>query len=232
MNTRLGILRYVGYTLIVAAVVWLVYSDGVRDPQGLGLAIQVDSGAATRLTTTEYSLVEQLQNLLLAGCVLLFAWVALRDRLRRPMAVMFMVLFILALVHELDFFFDRLVADNVWQALSGLIVAPAAVYLLRHRARLIAGWQRSWPSAGLAMVMAGLIVLVPFTQLLARPPLWAATMGEHDQRAAMLAFEEMSELGGYLLIAIGSLEFLYAWSRLPKTREMDRPRRRRRQPRH
>ena len=35
-------------------------------------------------------------------------------------------------------------------------------------------------------------------------------------------------LGLAALILVGTLEFLYAWSRLPQTREMDRPRRRQR----
>ena len=78
------------------------------------------------------------------------------------------------------------------------------------------------------MLMAGFILLIPFTQILVREELWQLTLGDQYARAAMLAFEELAELGAYLVITIGTLEFLYAWSRLPQTREMDRPRRPRR----
>ncbi|MDJ0927187.1 MAG: hypothetical protein QNJ73_05995 [Gammaproteobacteria bacterium] len=232
MSTRLGILRFVGYALFAAAIALLVYEAGLRNPDGLQLASKYAGPAGATLTTTEHSLVETLQNLLLAFCALAFAWVALRDRLRRPLAILFMVSFMLCLLRELDFFLDYNVADNFWQVLAGLIGAPAGVYLTRHRHRLIAGWQRSWPSAGLAMLMAGFILLIPFTQILVREELWQLTLGDLYTRTAMLAFEELAELGAYIVIAIGTMEFLYAWSRLPQTREMDRPRRpvRRRKP--
>ena len=67
-----------------------------------------------------------------------------------------------------------------------------------------------------------------FTQLLSRQSVWVPTLGDEYVRAALLAFEELSELGAYLVIAIGSVEFLYTWSRLPETRSMDRPSRSRR----
>jgi hypothetical protein len=57
--------------------------------------------------------------------------------------------------------------------------------------------------------------------------LWAATLDVADATSAASVFEELGELAAYLVILIGSLEFLHGWSRLPQTRRMDRPRRRR-----
>ena len=71
-------------------------------------------------------------------------------------------------------------------------------------------------------------MLLIFTQILAKESVWQPTLGAGYLRAAVLAFEELSELGAYLIIAIGSCEFLYTWSRLPETRTMDNPRVRRR----
>jgi hypothetical protein len=226
VNTRIGILRFAAYAVLVAGVAGIVYWSGVSAPGGLQIMVIPERGAV--LGTSEFSIVEQLQHILVAFCGLVFGWVAFRDRLRRPMAVGFVALFTLFLVRELDFFMDRYVADNLWQVLSGLVVVLAGVYLVRHRGRLEAGWHRSWPSAGLAILLAGVILLIPYVQILASEALWQALMAERYSRAAKLAFEELSELGAYLMITIGCLEFLYAWSRLPQTRTIDRPRRGRR----
>jgi hypothetical protein len=51
--------------------------------------------------------------------------------------------------------------------------------------------------------------------------MWRAIMGDDYVRVAKLAIEEFMELGGYLLIVIGTLEFLYGWSRLPETRTIE-----------
>jgi hypothetical protein len=43
-------------------------------------------------------------------------------------------------------------------------------------------------------------------------------MGDSYVRIVKVITEEFIELGAYALIAIGTGEFLYAWSRLPRTR--------------
>ena len=225
MSTRQGILRFLGYAIAIALVTGLVMWRAETSPDGLGLLREVPG---SRMTTTEFSLLEFVQHLLLLACLSIFAWIALRDRLRRPLAIAFAGLFAVCLVRELDFFFDRYLLDNLWPVLAALITVVVGVYLFRHRGRVEAGWQRSWPSAGLAMVIAGLVLLVVFTQLLSRRSVWLPTLGDDYVRVALLAFEELSELGAYLVIAIGSVEFLYTWSRLPETRSMDRPSRKRR----
>lgn len=225
MSTRQGILRFLGYALAIAGITWLVVWSAENSADGLGLLRPVPG---SRITTTEFSLLESIQHALLLFCLLIFAWIAMRDRLRRPLAIAFAGAFAVCLVRELDFFFDRYVLDNLWPVFAALTTVVVGVYSFRHRRRVEAGWQRSWPSAGLAMVIAGLILLVVFTQLLARRSVWVPTLGDDYVRSALLGFEELSELGAYLVIAIGSIEFLYTWSRLPETRSMDRPSRKRR----
>jgi len=225
MSTRQGILRFLGYAIFIGLITGLVMWRAETSPDGLGLQRPVPG---SRITTTEFTLLELIQHLLLLICLLVFLWIALRDRLRRPLAIAFAGLFAVCLVRELDFFFDRYLLDNLWPVIAALTTVVTGVYLFRHRSRLEAGWQRSWPSAGLAMVIAGLILLVVYTQLLSRQSVWLPTLGDDYVRASLLGFEELSELGAYLVIAIGSIEFLYTWSRLPETRSMDRPSRKRR----
>ena len=65
--------------------------------------------------------------------MLIFAWIALRDRLRRPLALAFAGLFAVCLVRELDFLFDRYLLDNLWPVFAALITVVVGVYLFRHR---------------------------------------------------------------------------------------------------
>jgi len=226
MSALAGLVRYLGLALLVACVAAVVLFVAVELPGGLQLSVPV--APSSDLTTSEFSLIENLQNLLLLFCAAIFAWVASRDRLRRPMAVGFSAMFLLFLIRELDYFLDVYVVDNLWQVLAAIVAAVAGVYVFRHRRRVELGWRRSWPSAGLGMLFGGLFLLLIFAQIVATDALWRAMLGDGYLREAKLAAEELMELGAYLVITVGSLEFLHGWSRLPKTRTMDRPRRRRR----
>jgi hypothetical protein len=200
----------------------------------LGVAVRMPGGllfeqpvAGMGIPTSEFSPVEMLQNLMLLFCAGSFAWIAGRDRLRRPMAAGFCALFLACLIRELDFFLDYYVVDNLWQVLCAVLLSVALVYVVRNRHRFAQGWRRSWPSAGLAMIIGGFILLIPFAQLIGHQVLWQEIMGDDYVRLIKVAVEEIVELGAYVMITIGAVEFLYAWSRLPRTRNLDaRPRRR------
>jgi hypothetical protein len=164
--------------------------------------------------------------MLLLFCAGSFAWIAARDRLRRPMAVALCALMLACLIRELDFFLDFYVIDNLWQVLCALLLSVVTVYVVRNQQRFVQGWRRSWPSAGLSMIIGGFILLVPFAQLVGHESLWTGIMGDAYVRVVKVASEELMELGAYALITMGCVEFLYAWSRLPRTRNLDaRPRR-------
>jgi|GEM_PF-1523929 len=206
-------LRYLAYVALVALTAYGITRVPYIVPGGLWLDVAGQSGA-----TSEFSPIEQLQHACLLACALIFCWIASRDRLRRPMAMGWASLFTLFLIRELDYVFDTYVVDNLWQVLFAVVLAFAAVYLFRNRNRFFTGWRRSWPSAGLGMVLGGLLLLVPFTQIVVSNQLWSAVMDEHYVRPAKIAAEELMELGAYLIILIGSVEFLYSWSRLPQTK--------------
>lgn len=221
------LLRYFAYaTLIAGAAAGLLWV-ALRWPGGLLLNFVV--GEEDTLGTSEFSPVEQLQHLLLLLSAGIFAWVAIRDRLRRPMCVGFVALFLIGFIRELDFFLDRYATDNLWQVLCTIVLALATVYIYRHRKRYLIGWRRTWPSVGLAIIIGGMLLLIPYSLIVGNESLWQAIMGDAYARVAKMAAEEFIELGGYLLIFIGSIEFLYTWARLPETRSLDtRPRRRKR----
>ena len=215
--------RYLLYALGVTAVTIILMVLAVRLPGGLALQHTV---IGMSIPTSEFSPIEILQNLLLIFCAGSFAWIALRDRLRRPMAVAFCAVMLVCLIRELDFFLDFYLVDNLWQVLCAILLSVAAVYVARNQQRFSQGFRRSWPSAGLSMVIGGFILLIPFAQLVGHEALWKEILGEAYVRVVKVASEELIELGAYALITLGCIEFLYAWSRLPRTRNLDaRPRR-------
>jgi hypothetical protein len=217
-------LRYLAYALGVVAGTVAILLLAEYLPGGLQFERTI---AGIDIPTSELSPVELLQNLLLLFCAGTFAWIALRDRLRRPMAVGFSTLFLVFLIRELDFFLDFFLLDNLWQVLCALLLSVTVVYGARNHHRYVQGWRRSWPSAGLALIIGGVILLIPFAQLIGHEELWQSILGEDYVRVVKVASEEFIELGAYAMITIGTIEFLYAWSRLPRTRNIDaRPRRR------
>jgi hypothetical protein len=217
------IIRYLGYGLLVMAVTSAMLGLAYWLPGSLQFDRLVPG---INVRTSEFSPVELLQNVLLLWCLAAFGWIALRDRLRRPLTVAFAAMFGVFLVRELDFFLDFYVIDNLWQVLCAVILSVALVYIGRHRERLEQGWRRSWPSAGLALILGGVILLLPYAQLIGHGPLWQGIMGDNYVRVVKVIVEEFIELGAYGLMAIGSAEFLYAWSRLPRTRTLHSQRRR------
>jgi len=213
------LLRYLGYTVgvFLTMVVVLAIADGM--PGGLQFSRVLPGISAP---TSELSPVELLQNAVLVFCAGAFAWIGVQDRLRRPMAVSLATLMLACLIRELDFFLDFYVVDNLWQVLCALLISGAAVYGVRHRERFAQGWRRSWPSAGIALLLGGYIVLIPVAQLVGHEALWLDILGDSYQRVVKVAAEEFVELAGYALIAIGTIEFLYAWSRLPRRKKARR----------
>jgi len=128
---------------------------------------------------------------------------------QRPIAFAFGGFALVAIVRELDYFFDRLVADNFWQVLVAVIAALAIAYTYRHRKRFRIAWLRLWPSPGLTLIFAGATIHFGFALAVGHEAFWVAIMGENYQRVVKLAVEEMIELMGYYLWLIGSIEYAF-----------------------
>jgi hypothetical protein len=169
----------------------------------------VNEEGGSGLGTSEYSPVEIIQPVMLTICGLLFAWVARDCPSQRPIAFAFGGFALVAIVRELDYFFNRLVADNFWQVLVAIIAALAIAYTYRHRKRFRIAWLRLWPSPGLTLIFAGATIHFGFALAVGHEPFWVAIMGEDYQRVVKLAVEEMIELMGYYLWLIGSLEYAF-----------------------
>jgi hypothetical protein len=199
--------RYVLYFAGVTLVTWLLTYLEIEFPGTLKL--HVAGFAGDSLGTSEFSPIEIMQPFILCICGLLLAWVAHYCPSQRPLALLFGGLALVFLIRECDYFLDRYVIDNLWQALVGVALALLIAYSYRHRRRLRISWARIWPSPGLALWFAGALTVFVFVQLIGQEALWIALLGEHYQRIAKLAVEEFIELLGYFLWLIGTIEYAY-----------------------
>ena len=161
------------------------------------------------LGTSEYSPVEIIQPIILLICGLLYAGVARDCPSQRPIAFAFGGFAIIGIIRELDYFFDRMVADNFWQVLMAVVAALLIVYTYRHRRRFRVAWLRLWPSPGLTLLFAGATIQFAFGLFVGHEPFWEAIMGDDYQRVVKLAVEEMIELMGYFLWLIGTIEYAF-----------------------
>ncbi len=201
------LIRYLLYFAGVALFTWFLTRVEIASPGSLML--QVFTHADDALGTSEYSPVEMLQPGILVVCGLLFAWIMQNSPQQRPVAITFGALAAMFFVRELDFFLDRFIADNFWQAPVAVIAALLIVYTWRQQKRLRLAWTRIWPSPGLTLLFAGALLHFAIVPFVGHAPLWEALLGDDYRRVIKLTVEEFMELAGYFLWLIGSLEYWF-----------------------
>lgn len=199
------LIRYTLYFFGVAFVTWALTQLEISSPGGLRL--QVFTHVDDRLGTSEFSPVEMLQPAMLLMCGLMFAWVAQHCLQQRPVALIFGGVCAIFTIREMDYFADRMIVDNFWQAPAAVIAALTIVYGWRHRKRAHVAWARMWPSPGLTLIFAGALVHFAFAPFVGHEPLWQAALGDDYRRVVKLAVEEFIELIGYFLWLIGTAEY-------------------------
>lgn len=210
------LIRYILYFIGIGLVTALLAYSEISAPGGLNLHLYVDAGDT--LGTSEYSPVEWIQHGILLICGLFFLWVANHCPQQRPIAYTFAALALIFLIRELDYFLDRLVADNFWQAIMAVVAAGALAYIYRNGRRFRIAWLRIWPSPGITLMFAGFVMHFAFILLIGHEPLWEAILGDNYVRIAKVAIEEFMELMAYYLWLVGTIEYTYQ-ARAIATRE-------------
>ncbi len=162
--------RLVAYFLAILGVTAALTVAGTWFPGSLRLEEFAD--VTDVRSTSEFSPIELLQLGILVVSGLLTAGVARESRSFRPLALAIGGTSLVLLIRELDYFLDRYLVDNLWQALIAAAGALLIAYLYRHQRRLKLGLLRAWPSPGLTLMYAGLVVLIPFSILVGYEPLW------------------------------------------------------------
>jgi len=199
--------RYLLYFVAIAFVTWALTQMEIASPGSLRLHLVLSETDV--YGTSEFSPVEIIQAIILGVCGVMMGWIARYCPSQRPIALGFGGLALIFLIRELDYFFDRFLADNLWQVLIAILGSLLIVYTYRHRKLLLIALARIWPSPGLTLLFAGAIILFAFALLVGHEPLWMSILGDAYQRVIKLAIEEFIELIGYFLWMIGTIEYAY-----------------------
>ena len=200
-------LRYILYLVGVALLTWMLTQLEISFPGSLKL--HIFASANDFYGTSEYSPVEVIQPLILGICGLLMLWVTQHCPSQRPIAIPFGGLALIFLIRELDYFIDRLFVVNLWQALVAIVAALIIAYSYRHRRRFRIAWGRIWPSPGLTLLFAGALILFTFVRFIGQESLWMSMLGNDYHRIVERAAEEFTELMGYLMWLLGTIEYTY-----------------------
>jgi len=195
------------YFVLIAGLTGILVTLEANHPGTLRLEEFRDARDAPG--TSEYSPIEICQVLILLSCGTIFSLVARDYPSQRPPAVLFGGVALVCLIRELDYFLDRLVAENAWQILVGAVAALAIAYCFRHRKRLAIALARLWPSSGIVLMFAGATLLFAVVRFLDSELLWRAIMGDGYRHIVTVAVDEFVELSGYLLWFVGTIEFSY-----------------------
>lgn len=201
------LLRFAIYFFLVSLVVGALTRLEVHYPGFLNL--QVFVAATDSLGTSEYSPIEIIQPIILGVSGLLMAWVAYFCPTQRPLAISLGGLTLGCFLREMDYVLDQLFVEKLWQALLAIAAALVIAYLYRHWKRFTIAVARAWPSPGLALFFASGLILFSVVHLVGHEPMWQALLGADYVRLVKLAVEEFTELLGYLLWLIASIEYTY-----------------------
>ena len=156
---------------------------------------------------SESSLIEKLQIVLLAVAQIL-GWVMARKSPEKKALGIFIAGFaLMAMIRELDAFFDHALFDGAWQC-ALFLVACATFYAL---------WKspttKNLPpfscSSAFGFLTTGAFVVLVISRLMGRSALWRAIMEESYMRIVKNAVEESVELMGYALILLGVIELFW-----------------------
>ena len=223
-------IRYIVYFASIAAVTWALTHMELASPGSLKLHILVDD--ADILGTSEYSPIEIIQAIILGACGVIMAWVAKFCPSQRPIAFLFGGLALIFLIRELDYFFDRFLIHNLWQALVVIAAALLMAYTYRQRLRLRIALARIWPSPGLTFLFCGAVILFAIVWLVGQEPLWMSILGDDYRLVIKIAVEEFIELIGYFLWMVGTVEYAFQARAVAYRAPQPAARRRREKRRH
>ena len=199
--------RYIAYFVGITFLTWMLTQLEISFPGSLELHVITNLGDQSG--TSEFSPIEIVQPLILGVCVMLMAWVANYCPSQRPIAIPFGGIGLAFLISELSYFLDYYLITNIGQVLIGIVSALVIVYTYRARKRLRIAWGRVWPSPALALIFAGAVISFTFVRLVSQEPLWMSILGSEYQPVVKFAVEEFTELIGYLLWLVGTIEYTY-----------------------
>lgn len=155
----------------------------------------------------ESSIIEQFQLIYLCVCMVLFILSARIKSSRMSLSVLLAGMALIALIRELDYFFDNYVFDGAWQTIAFLVALTTGFFVIKFRQGLKSSIQEFTSKASFGYMTSAFVVLFIFSRIIGKQVLWKAVMGENYLRVVKSFVEESTELFGYTLLLIAAIEF-------------------------
>lgn len=156
---------------------------------------------------SESSMIEQVQLIYLCGCITVFFLSAKMKSSMMSLSMLLAGMALVALIRELDYFFDNYVFDGAWQIVAFLVVLVTGFFVTRFRQGLKLSIQEFTSKASFGYMTSAFVVLFIFSRVIGQQTLWRVVMGENYMRVVKNFVEESTELFGYTLLLIGAIEF-------------------------
>lgn len=168
-------------------------------------------------TTSEQSATEYVEQLLLLGSILSFAYIGWDNTAYRRASFLVSAFFSCMLIREFDAFFDHLVYHGFW-AVPAITVAFLAIgYALTDRENVVLGLSKMMKKPHFSVLCLGVAIILVFSRLLGMGDMWHQVMGDNYLRVVKNMVEEGSELLGYTVIFYASINYVFSYIRMPKT---------------
>ena len=155
----------------------------------------------------ESSMIEQLQLIYLFVCMILFFLSAKMKSSIMSLSILLAGMALIALIRELDYFFDNYVFDGAWQIIAFLVALATGFFVIKFRQGLNSSIQEFTSKASFGYMTSAFVVLFIFSRVIGKQVLWKAVMGENYLRVVKSFVEESTELFGYTLLLIAAIEF-------------------------
>ncbi len=186
------IIRIIAYILIIGGDYALIY---------------LDAFSLYDTNFDEDSFTEWGQEISLMVMIAVFVLMARKYESKRSVATLFAGVGIMALIREYNNFFKDHIFVGSWSILVGIIGIITIYLTYRQRFTLVAAFLDFIQRPGYGMALAGFLTTFVFSRLFGLPPIWETIMRENYIRLVIRAAEEGTELLGYTLMMLGTIEY-------------------------
>lgn len=190
------VFKVIVYAIFVVASAFVIKSDA-------GLVINGSKFG-------ESSMTELLQESYLLLTILLFLVSGIRNQHYKAIAYLMSGGAVLALIRELDFYFDK-IYHGAWFPFAMIILVLTIFMVYRHRHQLLENLNEFCSTPAFGIFISGFLSVLIFSRLFGTKKVWRALFEVDSlgimQRWVKNAVEEGSELFGYTLLFISAVEF-------------------------
>jgi len=154
--------------------------------------------------------------IIMALAAIVFFWTVRAAPSVAAVSVLLAHLPLLAVARELDAFFKSLIPIFGWQLPFYGVFASGAVHFWRKRVRILAQLHVLCGHRAFALMWSGLMVAIPFAQLVGHGPFLESLFGADYERPMKRVIEEVSETVGYMIILMAAIDWRIYSGRLAK----------------